>query len=132
MNICRDACMTQKQAADFGSKTGWWVLDRVASKFLGIGWRRTATEPIELDLPPGRYRLGAGPPDHYREDIEIGPDGREIVNAAAPPVAGPQSIPCLAVGCDGQLEVASVAELEACDAWTLTPPTSRLCPGCQP
>ena len=96
MNVERPPCMTEEQADGFGTKRFWWA--RGPDGFVKFGRFIPASGPLSVDLPPGVYLLGAGPPDHYREDIQVHADG----STSEPDDNG--RAPCATRYCTGVLE----------------------------
>ena len=117
MILTREPCMTLAQASSAGTKRVWWLLDLDAGddgSFVKLGWH-PATDALSVDVPPSRYLIGAGGPEHYREEIDL--------------AIGGQRAPCITAGCSGSLTF---------DPWGPPPrcepdrsPRDRMCTACR-
>lgn len=87
IRIVREPCMTDEQAASF-TKRSWWARNETTGQFVDFGGRRNATSGLDIELLRGYcYTIGAGPPEHYRETVDL---------SQPPGVA-----PCIKRGCSG-------------------------------
>jgi hypothetical protein len=128
--LSRPACMTAEQAERFGTKRVWWVIHKGerGDTFVDLGVSKLATEPLRIDLAPGDYLIGAGPPDHYREFVEVSGDGT-IENPSAEPDEVAR-LPCITPRCEGIIVCEAGSMPPSCEPFDLDPPAARLCGAC--
>jgi hypothetical protein len=108
-------------------KRSWWIRndgleDGARGRWIDLGDRPDGTQPIAVYLPPGRYTIGAGPPEACRREVRIRPDGCELVTRA----------PCVTPGCAGLVAYRPSSPPPRCEPFDLSPPAARLCLECRP
>jgi len=121
--------MTAREAEGYCPRRWWWALDLEADRLVTLARRHPASERLLIELPPGRYMIGAGPPEVFRREVTVGVDGNVRWRTDGNKLAAGYRAPCLRRGCSGVV-VVDGRPMPRCEPDEV-PPVERLCANCR-